>query len=198
MDILSATLLLFLVMDPIGNVPVFISLIGHYDRKKQNRIIIRESLIALLVLIFFLFAGRCFLSVFSLSEPALTIAGGVILFIIAIKLIFHRADMIFESSNEGEPIVVPLAIPYIAGPSAIATVMLMSSREPARWPEWLSAIIIASVISGFILLLSAPLGRLLGNRGLSAVERLVGLLLTAIAIQMLLLGIKQFVESLKV
>ena len=106
--------------------------------------------------------------------------------------------MIFESSNEGEPILVPLAIPYIAGPSAIATVMLMSSREPSRWPEWLSAIIIASVISGLILLMSAPLGKLLGNKGLSAVERLVGLLLTAIAIQMLLVGIKQFVASLKV
>jgi multiple antibiotic resistance protein len=198
MDILSATLLLFLVMDPIGNVTVFISLIGHYDKKKQNRIIVRESLIAMLVLIFFLFAGRYFLSVFGLSEPALTIAGGIILFIIALKLIFQRADMIFESNDEGEPIVVPLAIPYIAGPSSIATVMLMSSREPARWPEWLSAIIIASVISGLILLMSAPLGRLLGNRGLSAVERLVGLLLTAIAVQMLLLGIRQFAASLKV
>lgn len=195
MDILSATLLLFLVMDPVGNVPVFISMIGHYDRRKQTRIIIRESVIALGVLLFFLFAGRYFLSIFNLSEPSLSIAGGIILFIIAIKLIFQRAEMIFDSNFEGEPIVVPLAIPYIAGPSAIATVMLLSSREPNRWPEWLLAVIIASVISGLILLLSGTLSKLLGNKGLSAVERLVGLLLTAIAIQMLLVGIKQFVAG---
>lgn len=196
MDVLSAALLLFLVMDPIGNVPVFISLIGHYDKQKQNRIIVRESLVAMGVLIFFLFAGRYFLSVFSLSEPALSIAGGIILFIIALKLIFQRSDMIFDNKFEGEPMVVPLAIPYIAGPSAIATVMLLSSREPNRWPEWLTAIIIASFISGFILLMSGYLSKLLGNKGLSAVERLVGLLLTAIAVQMLLVGIKQFVTSL--
>jgi multiple antibiotic resistance protein len=196
MEIFSATLLLFLVMDPIGNVPVFISLIGRYDRNKQRKIIIRETIIALLVLIFFLFAGRYFLSVFNLSEPALSIAGGVILFIISLKLIFQRPEMIFESNFEGEPIIVPLAIPYIAGPSAIATVMLLSSREPGRWPEWLLAVIIASVISALILLMSSPLGRLLGEKGLSAVGRLVGLLLTAIAVQMLLLGIRQFVASL--
>jgi len=183
-------------MDPVGNVPVFISLIGHYDKQKQKRIIIRESLIALAVLVFFLFAGRYFLSVFSLSEPSLSIAGGIILFIIALKLIFQRSDMIFDSNYEGEPVVVPLAIPYIAGPSAIATVMLLSSREPNRWPEWLSAIIIASVVSGLILLLSGILSKLLGNKGLSAVERLVGLLLTAIAVQMLLVGIKQFAASM--
>lgn len=196
MDILSATLLLFLVMDPVGNVPVFISMIGHYDKGKQARIIVRESVIAMFVLIFFLFAGRYFLSVFNLSEPALSIAGGIILFIIAIKLIFQRADMIFDSNFEGEPIVVPLAIPYIAGPSAIATVMLLSSREPNRWPEWLLSVIIASVASGFILLLSGNLSKLLGHKGLSAVERLVGLLLTAIAVQMLLVGIKQFAAGI--
>ncbi len=143
MDLLSATLLLFLVMDPIGNVPVFISTIGHYDKKKQNKIIIRESIIALAVLIFFLFAGKAFLSVFNLSEPALSIAGGIILFIIALKLIFQSSEHIFENKYEGEPLVVPLAIPYMAGPSAIAIVMLLSSREPSRWPEWLIAIILA-------------------------------------------------------
>lgn len=196
MDILSAALLLFLVMDPIGNVPVFIPIIGHYSKRKQKKIIIRESLIALAVLIFFLFAGRYFLSVFSLSEPALSIAGGIILFIIALKLIFQSSDMIFDNKFEGEPLVVPLAIPYIAGPSAIATVMLLSSRDPSRWPEWLLAIIMASFVSGLILLLSGPLSKLLGNKGLSAVERLVGLLLTAIAVQMFLVGIKQFVKSM--
>jgi multiple antibiotic resistance protein len=195
MDILSATLLLFLVMDPVGNVPLFIATLGRYDKQRQNRIIIRESLIAMLILVFFLFAGRFFLSVFNLSEPALSIAGGIILFIIALKLIFQNSNLIFESNYEGEPLIVPLAVPYIAGPSAIATVMLLSSREPNRWPEWLSAIIIASLVSVLILLLSGNLSRLLGNKGLSAVQRLVGLLLTAIAVQMLLVGIKQFVAS---
>ncbi|HCE42987.1 MAG TPA: hypothetical protein DET40_05530 [Lentisphaeria bacterium] len=197
MTLLSATLLLFLVMDPIGNVPVFISTIGHYDKRKQQKIIIRESLIALAVLIFFLFAGRAFLSIFQLSEPALSIAGGIILFIIALKLIFQSSESIFDRRNEGgEPLVVPLAIPYIAGPSAIATVMLLSSREPSRWLEWLIAVTIAGVASGLILLMSGTLSKLLGNKGLSAVERLVGLLLTAVAIQMLLQGIRQFVKSM--
>ena len=98
MDLLSAALLLFLVMDPVGNVPVFISTIGHYDKRKQQKIIIRESLIALGVLIFFLFAGHSFLSIFQLSEPALSIAGGIILFIIALKLIFQSSESIFDKS----------------------------------------------------------------------------------------------------
>ncbi len=196
MDLFSATLLLFLVMDPVGNVPVFISTIGHYEAGKQRKIIVRESLIALAVLIFFLFAGKAFLSVFHLSEPALSIAGGIILFIIAIKLIFQSSADIFDKKFEGEPICVPLAIPYIAGPSAIATVMLLSSREPEKWLVWLSAIAIAGAASCLILLMSGTLSRLLGSKGLSGIERLVGLLLTAIAIQMLLVGIREFIKSL--
>ncbi|HBC87601.1 MAG TPA: hypothetical protein DCZ94_11645 [Lentisphaeria bacterium] len=196
MTLLSATLLLFLVMDPVGNVPVFISTIGHYDKKRQNIIIIRESMIALAVLIFFLFAGKAFLSVFNLSDPALSIAGGIILFIIALKLIFQRSEDIFDKTHEGEPLVVPLAIPYIAGPSAIAMVMLLSSREPDRWLEWLIAIIIAGFVSAAILLMSGILSKLLGNKGLSAVQRLVGLLLTAIAVQMFLVGIREFIKTL--
>ncbi len=196
MTLLSATLLLLLVMDPVGNVPVFISTIGNYDKKRQNIIIIRESMIALAVLIFFLFAGKVFLSVFHLSEPSLSIAGGIILFIIALKLIFQKAEDIFDKTHEGEPLVVPLAIPYIAGPSAIATVMLLSSREPGRWLEWLIAVTIAGFVTAMILLMSGLLSRLLGNKGLTAVQRLVGLLLTAIAVQMLLQGIREFVKSL--
>jgi multiple antibiotic resistance protein len=196
MTLLSAALLLFLVMDPIGNVPVFISIIGHFDKRKQRKIIIRELMIAVAVLVFFLFAGKAFLAVFHLSEPALSIAGGIILFIIAIKQIFQSSENIFDRRFGGEPLIVPLAIPYIAGPSAIATVMLLSSREPQRWLEWLVAILTAGTISGAILLMSGTLNRLLGDKGLSAFQRLVGLILTAIAVQMLLQGIKEFVNSM--
>ncbi|MDX9746498.1 MAG: MarC family protein [Syntrophales bacterium] len=191
MSIFSAALLLFLVMDPFGNIPFFLSILKHIDYRRQQWIIIREMLIALAVLVCFLFVGRYILVLLDISAPALSIAGGVILFLIALKMIFSNSEEIFGKSPEGEPLIVPLAIPFVAGPSALATVLLLRAREPSRWPEWLAALVIAWFLATCVLYLSSQISRLLGDRVLIAIERLMGMLLTTIAVEMFIKGISQ-------
>ncbi len=195
MTILSAAILLFLVMDPMGNVPVFVALLGHMEPPRARRIVVRELVIALAVLIVFLFGGRVFLNVLHVSEPALGVAGGVILFLIAIKMIFGGARDVFRDTPGGEPFVVPLAVPLIAGPSAAATVLLLMAREPSRWLHWLAALVGAWLVTGLILLFAASFSRVLGERGLNAVERLMGMLLTTVAVQMFLSGVRDFLAT---
>jgi len=194
MTVFSAALLLFLVMDPFGNIPFFITALKNVDPKRHKKIIIRELLIALLVLIIFLFFGRYILKILQISEPSLTIAGGIILFLIAIRMIFPTPGGVFQENIGGEPFIVPLAIPYVAGPSALASVLLIMSREPERWLEWLSALLIAWILSGVIIFLASNLRKFLRERGLTAMERLMGMILTTIAVQMLLTGIKEFLR----
>ena len=194
MTVFSAAMLLLLVMDPFGNIPFFLSALKNVEEKRQKKIIIRELLIALTVLIIFLFAGKYILKVLHISEPSLSIAGGIILFLIAIRMIFPTPGGVFEENIDGEPFIVPLAIPYIAGPSAMASVLLISSRDPGRWPEWLLALTLAWITSGIIIFLASGLRRFLGKRGLIALERLMGMILTTIAVQMLMTGISQFLS----
>jgi multiple antibiotic resistance protein len=189
MDLFSAAVLLFLVMDPLGNVPFFLSALRHTAPEREKRVIVRELLIALGVLVFFLFLGRYVLALLQISEPALSISGGVILFLIAVRMIFPRRDRYGQEADEGEPFIVPLAIPYVAGPSAMATVLLLMSREPWRWPEWLAALLLAWVATGVILYFGSGLRRVLGERGLTAMERLMGMVLITVAVQMLMNGI---------
>jgi multiple antibiotic resistance protein len=188
MDLLSATILLLIVMDPLGNVPLAITLMQKVRRKRFY--ILRESLLAFLVLSFFLFFGPKVLEVLNLSSEALLLAGGIILFLIAIKLIFPT-DSSWLGMKEGEePLLFPLAVPLIAGPSAVATVMLLSARQPESISIWFLAIIIASVVSMAVLLFSTALYNFMGNRGLAAAQRLMGMLLTAIAVEMIIDGIR--------
>lgn len=194
MTVFSAALLLLLVMDPFGNIPFYIAALRNTDQSKHNRIIIRELLIALSVLVIFLFAGQHILWALQISEPALTAAGGTILFLIAIKMIFPRPKDTTGEEVSGEPFIVPLAIPYVAGPSAMAAVLLVMNREPERWPEWLLALFLAWLVSGMIIIGSSKLSRFLGEKGLIAIERLMGMLLIAIAMQMLMTGFAQFVK----
>ncbi|MFQ5754948.1 MAG: MarC family protein [Acidiferrobacterales bacterium] len=194
MTVYSAALLLFLVMDPIGNIPFFLTTLKNVDPAKQRRIIVRELLIALAVLVFFLFAGQLILDVLQISEPSLSIAGGIILFLIAIRMIFASPEGIFNTELQGEPFIVPLAIPFVAGPSALAAVLLIRSREPDRWLEWLAALVGAWLVTGVILYLSSGFSRVLGERGLIAVERLMGMILTVVAVQMFMTGISLFFE----
>ncbi|MFW6169313.1 MAG: MarC family protein [Planctomycetota bacterium] len=196
MTILSAAIMLFLVMDPVGNVPVFVSLLSGMEPRRSRVIVLRELLIALAVLMLFLFCGQVFLDLLSVSEPALGIAGGVILFMIAVKMIFGSSHDIFKEDAMGEPFVVPLAIPLIAGPSAAATILLLRARDPGRWLHWLIALVAAWLATGTILVFAASFSRLLGTRGLHAVERLMGMLLTAVAVQMFLSGVDDFVSTL--
>ncbi len=194
MTIYSAAILLFLVMDPLGNIPLFLTMLKDIPPKKRRRIIIRELLISLIVLVVFLFAGRFILRALDLSEPSLSIAGGIILFIIALKMIFSTTDASLPVGPDKEPFIVPLAIPLIAGPSAMASVLLLSTREPGRVAEWLLALICAWIVTAAILISSTHLSRTLGHRGLIAMERLMGMILTTLSVQMFLNGIGKFMS----
>src|SRR3990172_1897658 len=136
MSLLSATVLLFLVLDPFGNVPFFLSVLKKLPDERQSRVIIREMLVALVILVVFLFGGQYLMAVLQISEPSLSIAGGIVLFLIAIKMIFGGYEYAFSGYNSEEPFLVPLAVPAIAGPSAMATILLLMARGPARWAEW--------------------------------------------------------------
>jgi len=193
----SAFFLLVLVIDPIGNVPFYLSALKHVEPKRQNRVILRELLIAFVAMIVFLFAGQYLLRWLQISEPALTISGGVVLFLIAIRMVFPATDRSMREDLAGEPFIVPLAIPYVAGPSVLATELLLMSREPARWPEWLAAVTLAWLTTAMILLLGSRLRRLLGERVLIALERLMGMVLVAMAVQMFLSGLERFVQAMK-
>ena len=192
----SAIVILLLVMDPIGNIPLFVSLLRQVEPARRTRVILRECAIAFAVLLVFVFLGAAILGVLGLSDPSLTIAGGIILFLIALRMIFRRPEGIFGDTVSGEPFIVPLAIPSIAGPAAIATVMLLASRAPQRLLEWCLAVSVAMLVTAVLLVSADRLARLAGEQGLLAFERLMGLILTAVAVEMLLRGIETFVRGL--
>ncbi len=178
-------------MDPIGNVPVFLSILKNIPANRRRIIIIRELLIALSILLFFMFIGRYILQMLEIEQSSLGIAGGIILFIIAIRMIFPGTKPMFSHNEATEPLIVPLAIPMLAGPSAIAAVILFMAQEPNRWLEWTLVVVVACFIAGVILISSEVLGRKLGNRALIAIERLMGILLIMVSVDFILDGIKQ-------
>ncbi len=189
MPLQNAALLFFFVISPLGIVPAMLAALKDVDPARHKRIIIRECLIALAILLLFMLFGRGMLNMLNISIPAMTAAGGVMLMLIALRLIFPTDEKNLRVTVTAEPFVVPIAIPYIAGPSILATEILMISQEPDRWPVWLGAILIAWAASFIILYLGADLRRLLGDRGLMAIERLMGMILVLIATQMLLTGV---------
>lgn len=189
MSVLSASILLFMVMDPFGNIPLFLSALNQAPTERHKRIVARESFIALVLLVGILFAGPFFLRAMQISDVALRFAGGLILLLIAIKMVFGRAGQMFEGTPDGEPLIVPLAVPYIAGPTTTAMILVLVGQEPGRWPEWLLSLFLAWLASTVILLSSTRLAILMGARVMCAVERLMGLILTAISAEMFLRGI---------
>lgn len=195
MTLLSAALLLFLVMDPFGNVPLFLAVLRPVAPERRRRVIARELLLALGFLLLFLFAGRYLLAALGITEATLTVAGGVILFLIALRMVFPPPGGAFAADVEeggDEPLLVPLAVPFIAGPSVLASVLFIMSSDPSRWPEWLAAVLLAWAVTGAVLLFSTDLARVLKRRGLVAIERLMGMVLIAIATGMILTGIGDF------
>ncbi|MDT0630826.1 MarC family protein [Rubrivirga litoralis] len=195
MTLFSAALLLFLVMDPFGNVPVFLAVVAPVAPERRRRVIARELLIALAFLLVFLFAGGSLLAAVGISEATLTVAGGVILFLIALRMLFPPPGGVFPADTEeggDEPFLVPLAVPLVAGPSALAAVLFIMNSDPERWPEWLAAVVLAWAASGAVLLLSTDLARVLKRRGLIAIERLMGMVLTAVATKLILTGLADF------
>ncbi len=195
MTTFSAAVLLFFVMDPLGNIPLFLSALRPVEPARRFRVASRELLIAYGILLLFLFAGRAILRTLGISQPALTIAGGIVLFLISLKMVFPAVHGALGEETDGEPLVVPLAIPYVAGPSAMATVLLLSSQAPERRGEWFVAITVAWGASAAILLAGSRLAHLLGTRGLTAIERLMGMILVASAVQMVLDGAREVITS---
>src|SRR5260221_152858 len=182
----SAVVILLLVTDPIGNIPLFVSLLRDVDPNRRVRVIVRECAIALAVLLVCVPFGSSLLELFGLSERSLTLAGGVILFLIALRLIFHGPEGFLGETAYGEPFIVPFAIPSIAGPAAIATVLLLVSREPQRLPEWLLAVTVAVAACLGGLGFAGPIRRGVGGGVVTALRRLVGVLVAALAVEMLL------------
>lgn len=197
MDTLSAALLLFLIMDPLGNVPLFLSLLRELPAHRRRVVLLRELLIALAVLFVFLFFGKYILQVLQLKQSAVSIAGGAILFLIGLKMIFPPAEGVFGEGPAGEPFIVPMAIPLIAGPSTMAVLLLLGGQNPERSVDWSIALLLAWVGTAAILLFATVLHRYLGTRVLTAMERLMGMLLVALSIQMLLDGTAAYIMAVR-
>jgi MarC family membrane protein len=191
-NFLSALVLLLLVLDPFGSLPIFISVLKGVPPERRTRVAVREVLIAFCVLLGFMFAGGAFLKLMHLSERSLEVAGGVILLIIAIRMIFASGGEIYAAGTGREPFIVPLAVPLLAGPSAMATVLLLASRQPERLVEWVGALSAAMLVCGAVLLAADRLRKLLGDSMVAAIEKLMGLVLTAIAVEMILAGLKRY------
>ena len=195
MSTLSAAILLFLILDPLGNVPVFLGLLRSLPPQRQRRVLARELLIALGVLLIFLFAGQAILAAMHLREESVSIAGGIVLFLIGIRMVFPSKDGIVGHLPDGEPFIVPMAIPLIAGPSGMAAVILLASSEPDRLGDWALALLIAWAATALILFSATFLYKVLGGHVLTAVERLMGMLLVALSVQMLLDGVKAYLGA---
>lgn len=193
--IFSAAVTLFLIMDPLGNIPVFLSALQNVEPKRRRFVIVRETIIALVVMVLFLFVGQYLLDFLGLKQESISIAGGIILFLIALKMIFPRDKNEGENKSEEEPFIVPLAIPLIAGPSLLATLLLFVRSEPTRMFDWLIALLIAWGISSLILLASPFVQKVLKERGLIAVERLMGMILVALSVQMFLNGVAEYLKK---
>ena len=193
MTILSAALLLFLILDPLGNIPVFLSVLKPLPPKRQRIVLARELLIALGVLMAFLWGGKYALEMMHLRQESVQIAGGIVLFLIGIRMIFPRPEGLMGELPGGEPFIVPLAIPLVAGPSGMAAVMLMGNEAGRLW-DWSLALMIAWGATAVILFSATLLYKWLGRSALTALERLMGMLLVAISVQMFLDGIGTYLK----
>lgn len=189
---LSAFILLLLVLDPFGSLPVFISILGAVTPERRTFVAVREVLIAFVVLVLFMVSGQGFLNLMRLSERSLEVAGGVILVIIAIRMIFGGGEIYGADVSKREPFIFPLAVPLLAGPSAMATVLLLASRQPDHLVTWIGALTAALAVSGVVLLAADRIRRALGSQMVAAIEKLMGLVLTAVAVEMILAGLKRY------
>jgi MarC family membrane protein len=192
----SATILLLLITDPLGNIPVFVNSLRAVPPERRSRVILREVLIAFGLLLSFMFVGQSFLKAMSLSDVSLQIGGAVVLFLIALRMVFPPPPPPQDSLVPlTEPLIVPLAIPALAGPSAMATVLLLVSQAPERRMEWVAALTVTMAVCAVVLLLAERLQRVVGLRVVSAFERLMGLILVSISVEMLIRGLKSLAQS---
>lgn len=192
MDILSAVITLFLIMDPLGNIPLFLSALKNVSPGRRRRVLVREIVFAYVVLLACLFVGSLALELLGLEQESISVAGGIVLFLIALRMIFPGEGGSAGETPEGEPFLVPLAVPLIAGPSTLAALLLLQRSSPGQMGSLFVALTIAWALSGAILLASPFFYRVLRERGLMAMERLMGMLLVMVAVQMFLNGVRTF------
>nr|WP_241020514.1 MarC family protein [Burkholderia sp. Ac-20345] len=195
---MSATVLLVLITDPLGNIPLFISAMRDVPRERRVKLILREVGIAFVILLFFMLVGDRFLRMMSLTDLSLRLGGGIVLFLIALRMIFPHPDGALGNDPRagGEPFIVPLAIPALAGPSALATVMLLTSQGPGKMLEWVGALTVTMIVCAVTLVLAERIQQWIGERTVAAFERLMGLVLVAISVEMMLGGVRVFVHQL--
>lgn len=194
MEVLVSSAFTFvIVMDPLGNVPLFLSALRQTEPRRVQWVILRECLIALALMVTFLFAGSTLLTLLGVEEAALKAAGGVILLLIAIRMVFPTPEKSIKvEATHDEPFIVPLAVPYVAGPSLLAVIVVLVSQTPSAWPWFLGGLVAAWIITTVVLYFSGFLQRALGRRALEAVERLMGMILVILGVQMTFAGIKEF------
>ena len=195
MEFISVLLTLFLIMDPFGNIPVFLSQLDKVDPIRRQKILIRELIFALIVIIGCILFGKYIISFMGLRQESISIAGSIILFLIAIQMIYPFRIFELKDDIDSEPFIVPLAIPLIAGPSLIAVLLLFSSSESGQILTIIFASSLAWLLTSLILLFSTYLLRFLGKKGLTAVERLMGMILVAISVQLFLDGISMYFKN---
>jgi multiple antibiotic resistance protein len=191
MSLLSITLVLLLIMDPLGNLSSSLSMVNELKPDKQHKVIIREMLVALGLMLFFNYLGEYIFNFLGLSETTVRLSSGVILFLVAIKILFTASDSPRANLPKGEPFIFPLAVPLIAGPALLATIMLYAHIESSQ-SIMIFAILIAWFVSGLILYFGNPIKKVLGMNGLLASERLIGMILVLVAVQRFLEGIILF------
>lgn len=192
---LSIALIYFLVANPIGNSPTVLTLVKHYDFDRQKKILFRETMISLLIALFFQFFGELFLSLLKISDFTLTLTGGIVLFILALQMIFHKPEVEGSATTKQEPFIVPIAIPLISGPG-LMTMIMVTSREEANNFKISLAILIAWFGVTLVLVGAPYLQKLIGKRGMDAMEQVMGMILGLISMNMIVNGAQLFVKTL--
>jgi len=195
MEYLSVAVTLFLIMDPFGNIPIFLPILEKVPPERRRKVLVRELLLALVVIVAFVFCGRYAMSFLGLERMAVSVAGGIILFLIGVRMVFPASKGHADQDFEGEPLLVPLAIPLIAGPSLLAVLLLFSTGDPDRLLDLLWAALIAWAATFIVLFSSTFLIRFFTRRGLVAIERLMGMVLVALAVQLFLDGISSYIKG---
>ncbi len=193
-SIISTAIVLTFILDPFGNVPILLAILKDVEKARHRKIIAREMIFGLIILLFFLFLGQNFLDIFHLETTSVRIAGGLIFFIIALNLIFPRKNGSLFAST-GEPFIVPIALPMVAGPSALATLLVLSNQHENHIGGLTASLAIAWGITATVMFSAPFLLRILRKKGLTAVEKLMGMLLLIMSVQMLLDGIREYAAT---
>jgi MarC family membrane protein len=191
----SVFLLLLLVIDPLGNVPITTALLRMVEGRRRQVVLLRECAIALVILLLCLWFGQGITRLLGLSQSSIGIAGGIVLFLISLRMIFEHPENVFGGVPAGEPFIVPLAVPFLAGPSAFATLLLLAAQSTPGQGWVALALVCVMAITAGVLIFGNRILQWLGVRGLDAFQRLMGLVLTAMAVEMFLRGLRQFLTA---